>query len=148
MKSPPIGIRVVMEAVCILKDVKPERIPNPSGVGQIDDYWGPSKRILGDMKFLDGLLNFDKDNIPVRVIQKLQERILNNEYFDPDKVKSASTACEGLCRWVIAIVKYDKVAKVIAPKKAALAEAEKEYNVIIFHYWITVFFILYVLIFS
>lgn len=33
-----------------------------------------------------------------------------------------------MCKWVIAISKYDKVAKVVAPKKLALAEAEAEYN--------------------
>ncbi|XP_055917464.1 dynein axonemal heavy chain 7 [Eupeodes corollae] len=128
MKSPPIGVRIVMEAVCILKDVKPDRVANPSGVGMIEDYWGPSKRVLGDIKFLDSLLNFDKDNIPPAIIKKLQDRILTNENFDPDKIKSASTACEGLCRWVIALTKYDVVAKVIAPKKIALAAAEAEYN--------------------
>lgn len=129
MKSPPIGVKIVMEAVCILKDVKPDRIPNPSGVGQIDDYWGASKRVLGDIKFLDSLLNFDRDNIQPRIMQKLHERILGQEAFDPDKVKSASTACEGLCKWVIALTKYDVVAKVIAPKKIALAQAEATYNV-------------------
>jgi len=60
MKSPPIGVRIVMEAVCILKDVKPDKVPNPSGLGTVEDYWGPSKRVLSDMKFLDSLLNFDK----------------------------------------------------------------------------------------
>uniref|UniRef100_A0A1A9UMG0 Dynein axonemal heavy chain 7 n=1 Tax=Glossina austeni TaxID=7395 RepID=A0A1A9UMG0_GLOAU len=129
MKSPPIGVRIVMEAVCILKDIKPERIPNPSGVGMIEDYWGPSKRLLSDIKFLDGLLNFDKDNIPVAVMEKLHKRILNNENFDPDKVKTASTACEGLCRWVLALTKYDVVAKVVAPKKIALAKAEAIYQI-------------------
>lgn len=129
MKSPPAAIRLVMEAVCILKEVKPEKVPNPSGVGTIEDYWGPSKRVLSDIKFLDGLLNFDKDNIPPAVIEKLQKRILSNEIFDPEKIKSVSTACEGLCRWVLAIVKYDVVAKVIAPKKIALAEAQATYNV-------------------
>lgn len=129
MKSPPIGVRIVMEAVCILKDIKPERIANPSGVGMIEDYWGPSKRMLSDIKFLDSLLNFDKDNIPPPVMKKLHERILTNEAFDPEKIKLASTACEGLCRWVIALSKYDVVAKVVAPKKIALAEAEAIYNV-------------------
>lgn len=33
-----------------------------------------------------------------------------------------------MCKWVIAISKYDKVAKVVAPKKIALAAAEAEYN--------------------
>ncbi|KAI4465685.1 dynein axonemal heavy chain 7-related [Holotrichia oblita] len=128
MKNPPKGIKLVMEAVCILKDVKPEKVPDPRGIGTVEDYWGPSKRVLGDMKFLEGLINFDKDNIPPRVMQKLSEKILHDENFDPEKIKTASTACEGLCKWVIAISKYDKVAKVVAPKKIALAEAEADYN--------------------
>lgn len=61
----------------------------------MEDYWGPSKRVLGDMKFLEGLINFDKDNIPVKVMQKLSEKILHDENFDPEKIKTASTACEG-----------------------------------------------------
>lgn len=126
MKSPPIGVKIVMEAVCILKDLKPDRVQAPSGMGMVEDYWGPAKKLLGDIKFMDGLLNYERDDIPPRVMQKLEERILNNENFDPDKVKTASTACEGLCKWVIAIAKYDKVAKEIAPKKLALKEADEK----------------------
>lgn len=29
------------------------------------DYWGPSKKLLGDMNFLTSLKDYDKDNIPV-----------------------------------------------------------------------------------
>lgn len=129
MKSPPKGVRLVMEAVCILKDVKPDRIPDPQGSGKmIEDYWGPSKRILGDIKFLDGLVQFDKDNIPPRIMKILTEKYLDNDDFDPEKVKVASNAAEGLCKWIIAISKYDKVAKVVAPKKLALQQAEAEYS--------------------
>ncbi|XP_025831878.1 dynein heavy chain 7, axonemal-like [Agrilus planipennis] len=128
MKSPPKGVRLVMEAVCILKGVKPDKVPAPSGIGTVEDYWGPSKKVLGDMHFLDSLINFDKDNIDPKIMNMLKGKILNDENFDPDKIKVASTAAEGLCKWVIAISKYDKVAKVVAPKKAALAEAEAVYN--------------------
>lgn len=128
MKSPPIGVKIVMEAVCILKDLKPDRVQAPSGMGMVEDYWGPAKKLLGDMKFLEGLVNFERDDIPPRIIQKLEERILCNENFDPEKVKTASTACEGLCKWVIAIVKYDKVAKEIAPRKLEQKEAEAKSN--------------------
>ncbi|XP_071052662.1 dynein axonemal heavy chain 7-like isoform X1 [Onthophagus taurus] len=129
MKNPPKGVKLVMEAICVVKDVKPDKVPAPSGIGTIEDYWGPSKKILGDIKFLDNLINFDKDNIPVAVMKKLADKILCDENFDPDKVRSASAAAEGLCKWVIAISKYDKVAKVVAPKKLALAAAEADYNV-------------------
>lgn len=37
-----------------------------------------------------------------------------------------STACEGLCKWVRAMEVYDRVIKIVAPKKAKLAEAEAE----------------------
>lgn len=47
------------------------------------------------MKFLEGLINFDKDNIAPRIMAKLKEQILNDESFDPDKVKTASSAAEG-----------------------------------------------------
>ncbi len=61
MKSPPAGVKLVMEAVCVLKGIKPDRIPDPSGSGKkIEDFWGPSKKVLGDMKFLQSLREYDK----------------------------------------------------------------------------------------
>jgi dynein heavy chain len=61
MKSPPYGVRLVMEAVCVMKGVKGDEIPDPSGTGKkIEDFWPPSKHILGDMKFLESLIEFDK----------------------------------------------------------------------------------------
>ena len=66
MKNPPAGVKLVMAAVCVMKDVKPDKINDPSGTGgKILDYWGPSKKILGDMNFLNQLKEYDKDNIPV-----------------------------------------------------------------------------------
>ena len=56
-------------------------------------------------------------------------RYVSNPEFDPALIKNASTACEGLCRWVRAMDIYDKVAKVVAPKKIKLAEAEGELSV-------------------
>lgn len=37
MKSPPAGVKLVMEAICILKGIKPERIPDPSGSGKAQE---------------------------------------------------------------------------------------------------------------
>jgi len=84
--------------------------------------------MLSDAKFLDSLLNFDKDNIPEKVIEKIRKEYLTNPDFDPEKIKKVSTACEGLCRWVIAMSEYDFIAKIVAPKRKALAEAEAAYD--------------------
>lgn len=93
-----------------------------------EDYWKASLKVLSDAKFLDGLLNYNKDDIPQRIIDKIRKDYLTNPNFDPDKVKTSSTACQGLCKWVFAMSEYDKVAKVVAPKKKALAEAQATYN--------------------
>lgn len=129
MKSPPAGVRLVMEAVCVLKGIKPDRVNDPGGSGKkVEDYWGPSKRLLGDMKFLENLKAFDKDNIPSSIMKTIRERYIPNPDFKPERVAVASTACEGLCKWVIAIDRYDAVAKIVAPKKEALARAMNEYT--------------------
>jgi dynein heavy chain len=127
MKSPPPGVKLVMEAVCIMKDIKPVKIPDPGGSGKkIEDYWGPSKTLLGDMKFLELLKNYDKDNISPNIMKLIRGRYIDNPEFDPDKIKNASSAAEGLCRWVRALESYDRVAKIVAPKKEALKRAEDE----------------------
>ncbi|KAG6939406.1 dynein, axonemal, heavy chain 7, partial [Chelydra serpentina] len=126
MKNPPSGVKLVMAAICVMKDIKPERITDPTGTGgKVLDYWGPSKKVLGDMNFLKDLREYDKDNIPVTVMQKIRSEYLTNPEFDPPKVAKASSAAEGLCKWIMAMEVYDRVAKVVAPKKARLGEAQQ-----------------------
>ncbi|KAJ2953863.1 hypothetical protein O0L34_g1493 [Tuta absoluta] len=108
--------------------MKPDKVPNPSGVGTIEEWWGPSKRLLGDMKFLNTLIDYDKDNIPPPIMKKLMTTVMQDEGFVPEKIRQVSVAAEGLCKWVIAITKYDKVAKIVAPKKARLAAAQSVYD--------------------
>ncbi|KAF5272087.1 hypothetical protein FQA39_LY01170 [Lamprigera yunnana] len=127
MKNPPEPIKLVMAAVCVIKDVKPDRLPDPSTGRKILDYWGPSKRILGDMNFLQSLKDFDKDHIKNEIMAKIRKDFLPHKDFKPHIVTKASSAAEGLCKWIIAMDMYDKVAKEVAPKKAKLEEAERAY---------------------
>ncbi len=127
MKAPPAGVRLVMETICVLKNVKPEKVNDASGK-KIDDYWKPSQKILGEMKFLESLQQFDKDNIPANLMKIIRDKYIPNPEFVPDKIRAASAAAEGLCKWVRAMDQYDKVAKVVAPKKAKLKEAETALN--------------------
>ncbi|KAL6428106.1 hypothetical protein ACFW04_008466 [Cataglyphis niger] len=126
MKHPPYGVRLIVESVCVLRQIKPEKVQK-NGV-YVDDYWKAALRMLSDAKFLDSLLNFDKDNIPDKVIETIRNEYLTNPDFDPEKIKKVSTACEGLCRWVIAMSEYDIIAKIVAPKRQALAKAEAVYR--------------------
>ncbi|XP_066149434.1 dynein axonemal heavy chain 7-like [Euwallacea fornicatus] len=127
MKNPPDAVKLVMASVCVIKEVKPDKIPDASTGRKTYDYWGPSKRILGDMNFLQTLKDFDKDHIKLEIINKIRKEFLPHKDFKPHVVAKASSAAEGLCKWIIAMDMYDKVAKEVAPKKVKLDKAEKEY---------------------
>ncbi|KAF2359916.1 Dynein heavy chain AAA module D4 [Trinorchestia longiramus] len=127
MKNPPFGVKLVLEAVCVMLNVKPERVPDPDGSGKrLMDYWTPSQKLLGDLKFLPMLMEYDKDNIPEKIVGVVREKYYSHPDFDPKKIRSTSAACEGLCRWVRAMVVYDQVIKIVAPKKEALEAANRE----------------------
>ena len=127
MKSPPDGVKVTMEAVCLMLGVPPKKVPNPSGMGpKVDDYWEPAQKVvLNDTKFLEKLMAYDKDNIAEDIMLKVRPFVTRDD-FQPSKVETASKAAGGLCKWVHAMVVYDRVAKVVAPKQAALAQATSD----------------------
>lgn len=72
--------------------------------------------------------DYDKDNIKSPIIDKIRKVYISNPEFTPAKAANASAAAEGLCKWIIAMDKYDTVAKVVAPKKAKLMAAEAQYE--------------------
>jgi dynein heavy chain len=125
-KKPPGGVIITMEAVCIMLEKKPNKIANPNGKGKVNDYWTVAKKeLLGDPKFLQILLAFDKDNIDAAIVEKVK-KYTERDDFTPEIVKKASIAASGLCKWIHAMVTYDRVAKVVAPKTAALAIATSD----------------------
>lgn len=127
MKNPPDAVKLVMAAVCVMKSILPDKVPDATGK-KVLDYWGPSKRLLGDMQFLQTLKEYDKDNIKPEIMVKIRKEFIPHKDFKPEIVAKASSAAEGLCKWVIAMDLYDAVAKIVAPKKAKLEEAKKTYE--------------------
>lgn len=73
LQNPPGVIKLVMEAVCVMLNIKPDRKPDGSGK-MFDDYWSASQKLLGDMKFLDKLKQYDKDTIIPATIKKIREK--------------------------------------------------------------------------
>jgi dynein heavy chain len=129
LKNPPAAIKLVMEAVCVVLEVKPNRSKDGDN-REIVDYWKPSLGLLNDKNFLETLKNYDKDNIPTKVIARIREKYTSNEDFTPEKAANASAAAEGLCKWVCAMDEYEKVSRLVKPKQEALAEAQGEYDVL------------------
>jgi dynein heavy chain len=127
LQKPPMGVRLVCEAVCVMLEIKAARIPDPEDPSRrIMDYWGPSQKMLNDPDFINRLKDYDKDNIPPRVMKELRKTYIPNEAFTPERAAKASKAAEGLCKWCCAMDTYDDVVKVVGPKREALKIAEAQ----------------------
>ncbi|KAG7190743.1 hypothetical protein KM043_006815 [Ampulex compressa] len=105
---PPPKVEMVMEAVMILKNSEPT--------------WAESKRQLGDVNFINTLRDFDKDHISDRTLKTIGKYTSNPE-FEPEKVGAVSIAAKSLCMWVIAMEKYGKLYRIVAPKREKLETA-------------------------
>lgn len=91
-----------------------------------DRSWRAAKIMMGRVdQFLDSLINYDKENIHPDVIKAIQT-YLDDPEFDPEFVRSKSTAAAGLCSWVINIVRFFEVFCQVEPKRRALTEANIE----------------------
>ncbi|KAK7819786.1 hypothetical protein U0070_012392 [Myodes glareolus] len=129
MQRPPPGVKLVIEAVCIMKGIKPKKVPGEKPGSKVDDYWEPGKGLLQDPgRFLESLFKFDKDNIGEAVIKAIQPYI-DNEEFQPAAIAKVSKACTSICQWVRAMHKYHFVAKAVEPKRQALREAQEDLEV-------------------
>lgn len=119
MKNSSQQIKMIMETICIIRDLKPDKL-----VATLDDYWTLSKKLLSDQKFIENLLTLEKDALPDHISERLQEKVSVSDAFDTEKIKLISVACEQLCKWVLALVKYDRAAKIAQPKRSELKQAE------------------------
>jgi dynein heavy chain len=54
LANPPYLIKLVLEAVCVILEAKPAKVPDGKG-GQLLDYWKPSVTLLNDKNFLQSL---------------------------------------------------------------------------------------------
>ncbi|XP_052086994.1 dynein axonemal heavy chain 1-like isoform X4 [Mytilus californianus] len=126
LNNPPQGVRMVIEAVCIMKGIKPKRVAGDKPGQKVDDYWDVGKAQLSDPgKFLESLFKYDKDNIPDDCIKRIQPYI-DDEAFTPAAIAKVSKACTSICMWARAMHKYHFVARGVAPKREKLRQASEE----------------------
>ena len=58
-----------------MKQISPVRIPDLTGSGKmIEDFWPAGLKLLSDLRFLDTLKAYDKDNIPPSVMRRIREQ--------------------------------------------------------------------------
>jgi dynein heavy chain len=118
--NPPAAVLSVSAAVMCLMCVE------KNGKVQKDKSWKAAKAMMGNVdKFLNDLKTYDKENIQESSRKEVSVYLKDPE-FDPELVKTKSSAAAGLCSWVINIVKFYEVFCDVAPKRMALQKANAE----------------------
>ncbi|XP_074478915.1 dynein axonemal heavy chain 2 [Sebastes fasciatus] len=105
---PPTLVETVMQAVMTLLGKEPT--------------WAEARRQLGETNFIKTLVNFDKDNIPDRVLKKISQYCRQVD-FQPEIIGKVSLAAKSLCMWVRAMEVYGHAYRVVEPKRAQLNAA-------------------------
>ncbi|NXK40473.1 DYH17 protein, partial [Piprites chloris] len=116
--APPPEVVNVMAAVLILT-AENGKIPK-------DKSWTAAKVKIGKADtFLSSLQNYDGENIPEPCLKAFQP-YRSDPGFDPEFIKSKSTAAAGLCSWCLNMVRYYEVHCEVKPKRQAVADADAE----------------------
>jgi hypothetical protein len=87
--------------------VKPARVKDPNSGQMVHDYWESSKKLLSDPNFVTTLKEYDKGNVPPKVIDAIRKTYTSNPDFTPTNAAKASSAAEGMRKWVCAMDSYD-----------------------------------------
>ena len=130
--NPPIGVKLTMKGVCIMFRDAPAMV-GEAGKKKEEDYWPKAKaRLSNPGQVLHDLLNYKRDEIPDKTVEKVEKELLSlGDDFTPDVVeKKGSKAAAAMCCWVRAMIMYHHTAKEVAPKKIALAGAEEELSLV------------------
>ncbi len=126
-KNPPMPVKIVMQALCLILYANPtEKKKNPETMKIEVDWWAASIKLLGNPKLLSELLEFDKDNVKEDIILKLGKFLKdpeNEKNLDTKVVENASTACKCIIMWINGVYNFYFVNKKVKPKKIALGES-------------------------
>ena len=126
MHNPPEAVKLTLEALAIVNKQKPVRLKDPINHNAvIFDYYEAGKKMLSIPKFIKKLKSFDRESLDEETISKIAP-YMELPKFHPDIVKYASSAAEGLCKWVRAMFIFYHVNKEVKPKKASLKIAEED----------------------
>ena len=81
-------------------------------------------------QFLQNMIEYDKDNIPDELVQKVDKILQTEESLTDERITSASKDLVPVKVWVKAMITYHETLKIVNPKRALAAEKGKELEVV------------------
>jgi dynein heavy chain len=80
--------------------------------------------MLADTKLVEKLKNYDKDNIPKKVTECIDNYVKSKPNYKPEIIEKATKAGGNLAKWCLATLDYAKVVDQAEPKRKAVAESK------------------------
>ena len=116
LTSPPSGVEDVLIGVMVL--TAKGNIPKELS-------WNSAKKVMSNVdSFLKMLVNLDKQAISEAAVNYCETKLLSKDSFNPDRIRSKSSAASGMCSWIINICRFHKAFKTILPKKQLMEDAQ------------------------
>ena len=126
MQRPPVPIRLALEGVAIIYGMEPVLVQDPNDRTIVTyDYFIAGKKMMNNPKFIKNLSKYEKENMTQEIVDQLAP-YMSNPFFQPSVVRNASSAAEGLCKWIRAMYNFYVVNQRVIPKQQALEAAQAE----------------------
>ena len=123
------GLKIVAQSLCYffidggLNEKKYLQKKQSAKDPDVFEYWLPCKKEVLSGKVLQGMKDFDKDNVDPGLVEKMTPLLLLDSFKD-SALKNAGKAALGIGSWVKAIIEYDNAMKIVKPKQAELKVAK------------------------
>lgn len=110
MKNPPIAVKTVMTALCLILYPNPtEKKKNTDTLRIETDWWAASMKLLNNQGLQQQLTGYDRDNIEENIIIPLGKFLkdpANEKNLDIATVSNASMACKCIIMWINGVYSY------------------------------------------
>lgn len=132
LKTPPQGVKFVIEVLCTLLggSYRPRPVKDPMTGKTTVPYWEHAKVALLTGEFKNTLLNAYPeivDSAPDSQIEEVKKKMAN-DMFKMENIRKTSIALIGVATYIKAVVEYYKQNKIIKPLLAQAAAAQAEYE--------------------
>jgi dynein heavy chain len=127
LRKPPDVIKRILDCVLLLRHMPVSKVAwhEIKHTMVIQSSYDESLKMMGEMGFLQNLLNFPKDEINDETVELLQPYFKSSD-FNYSSAKKASGNVAGLCNWAESMCKYHQIARYVEPKIVRLNESQEE----------------------
>lgn len=119
--NPPAEVKMVMSAICIILNRKPE----VDKAGTIN-YWPTAKTLLNEgTKLFVKLNGLTEKELNQKTMDKVRKEYIANPKFNPELIKGISQPTAAFCKWVLAAEKMEDAFRKVVPKREQMRISEE-----------------------